>query len=103
MACPNENNKIAKRDEKIEKYDRLYFELRERWEDYMVKVVPTIIGCLGVGMQELKESIRQIFEFDNNDKELEWFFWEMRKTVLWESKFLIRKTLSGLLTWGVSV
>ena len=71
MACPNENNKIAKRDEKIEKYDRLYFELRERWEDYMVKVVPTIIGCLGVGMQELKESIRQIFEFDNNDKELE--------------------------------
>ena len=36
----------------------------------MVKVVPTIIGYLGVGMQELKESIRQIFEFDNNDKEL---------------------------------
>ena len=30
MACPNENNKIAKRDEKIEKYDRLCFELRER-------------------------------------------------------------------------
>ena len=40
----------------------------------MVKVVPTIIGCLGVGMQELKESIRQIFEFDNNVKELEWIF-----------------------------
>ena len=103
MACSNENNKIAKQDEKIEKYDRSCFELRERWEDYMVKVVPTIIGCLGVGMQELKESIRQIFEFDNNDKELEWIFWEMQKTVLWESKFLIRKILSGLLTWGVSV
>ena len=29
MGCPNENNKIAKRDEKIPKYSRLYFELRE--------------------------------------------------------------------------
>ena len=26
MACPNENNKIDKRDEKIGKYNRLYFE-----------------------------------------------------------------------------
>ena len=30
MGCSNENNKIAKQDEKIEKYDRLCFELRER-------------------------------------------------------------------------
>ena len=37
-----------------------------------VKVIPTIIRCLGGGMKELKESIRQIFEYDNNDKELEW-------------------------------
>ena len=26
MACPNENNKIDKRDEKIGKYNRLYSE-----------------------------------------------------------------------------
>ena len=58
MACPNENNKIAKRDEKIGKYNGLCFELRERREGYTVKVVPTIIGCLGGGMRELKESIR---------------------------------------------
>ena len=32
MACPNEYNKIAKRDEKIAKYNRLCFELRERRE-----------------------------------------------------------------------
>ena len=49
-------------------------------------------------MKELKESIRQIFEYDSNDKELEWIAREMQKTVLWESEYLIRKVLSGLLT-----
>ena len=63
-----------------------------------MKVIPTIIGCLGVGIKELKEDIRQIFEYDNNDKELERIAREIRKTVLWESESLIRKVLSGLLT-----
>ena len=103
MACPNENNKITKRDEKIGKYNRLCFELREWREGYTVKVVPTIIGCLGGGMKELKESIREIFEYKNNDKKLEWISREMQKTALWESESLIRRVLSGLLTWGVSI
>ena len=98
MACPNENNKIAKQVEKIGKYNRLCFELRKRREGYTVEVVPTIIGCLGGGMKELKESIRQIFEYENNDEEPEWISREMQKTVLWESESLIRKVLSGLLT-----
>ena len=98
MAYPNENNKIAKRDEKIGKHNRLCFELRERREGYTVKVVPTIIGCLGGGMKELKESIRQIFKYENNDKELEWISREMQKTVLWESKSLMREVVPGLLT-----
>ena len=63
-----------------------------------MKVIPTIIGCLGVGIKELKEDIRQIFEYDNNDKELERIAREIRKNVLWESESLIRKVLSGLLT-----
>ena len=96
MTCPNENKKIAKRDEKIGKYNRLCFELQEQ-QGYTVKGAPTIIGCLGGGMKELRESIRQIFEYENNDKELEWISREMRKTVLWESESLIRKVLSGLL------
>ena len=56
-----------------------------------MKVIPTNIGCLGVGIKELKEDIRQIFEYDNNDKELERIAREIRKTVLWESESLIRK------------
>ena len=63
-----------------------------------MKVVPTIIGCLGGGIRELKESIREIFEYENNDKELEWISREMQKTVSWESESLIRKVLSGQLT-----
>ena len=49
-------------------------------------------------MKELKENMRQIFEYDSNDKKLEWIAREMQKTVLWESESLIRKVLSGLLT-----
>ena len=53
--------------------------------------------------RELKESIREILEYENNDKELEWISREMQKTVLWKSESLIRKVLSGLLTRGVSI
>ena len=51
-----------------------------------MKVVPTITGCLGRGMKGLKESIREIFECKNNDKELEWISREMQKTVLSNSE-----------------
>ena len=71
MACSTECNEIAKRDEKIAKYNRLCFELRERREGYTVNVIPTIIGCLKGRMKELKKNIRQIFEYDSTDKELE--------------------------------
>ena len=60
MTCPRENNKIEKRDKKTGKCNRLCFELWEWRECYTVKVVPTIIGCIGGGMKELKESIRKI-------------------------------------------
>ena len=86
---------MAKRDEKIGKYNRLWFELRERREGYTAKVILTIIEYIGGGMKEVKQSIRQIFEYDINDKELEWVSKEMQKTVLWESQPQIRKLLSG--------
>ena len=71
MVCPNEYNKVTKRDEQIRKSRRLCLELRERQEGCMVKLIPTTIGFRGGIMKELKDSIRQIFEYDNNDKELE--------------------------------
>ena len=93
MACPNESNKIVKRDEKIRKYQQLCFELRERRKGYRVKVIPLVIGCLGGGMKKLKNDIRELF---NNDKDLDRISREMQKTVLWESETIMRKILSGL-------
>ena len=60
MACSNEYNKVAKRDEKIGKYHRLCFEFSEGRNYCTAKESPTIIGYLGGGIKELKEIIRQI-------------------------------------------
>lgn len=64
----------------------------------MVKVIPTIIVCLEGGLKELKESIQRIFKYVNNDKELEQISQEIQKSEPWESKSLIRKVLSGMMT-----
>ena len=94
MACPNESNKDEKRGEKIRKYQQLCFELRERREDFTVKVVPSVIGCLGGGLKRLKEDIKELF---TDDKELECTCREMQKSVVWESETIMRKILSGLI------
>ena len=60
-------------------------------------MIPTIIGCLGGGMKELRTNIKRILKNYCDDNELD-IANEMQKTVLWESESIIRKTLSGLLT-----
>ena len=97
MACPNESNKEAKREEKMRKYQQLRFELRERRQGYTVIVIPAVTGCLGGGIKELKANIKRIFD-DHNDKELGLIAREMQKTVLRESESQIRMILFGLLT-----
>ena len=92
MACPNVINKIAKRDGKIGEYHWLCIKLPEGLNDYTVKVIPAITGCLWGGIKKLKESIRQMFQCDNDDKELESISREMQKTVLWESESLVKKS-----------
>ena len=54
MACPSENNRLNKRQEKIKKYQQLCFELRERKVSYKVQFIPAIIGCLGGGVGQLE-------------------------------------------------
>ena len=49
-----------------------------------------VIGCLGGGMDGVKELFK-------NEKDLQWICREMQKTVLWESETIMRKILSGLL------
>ena len=98
MACPMESSRTRKRDDKVTKYQQLCFEVGERREGYTVEVIPTIIGCLGGGMKELRTNIKRILKKYCDDNELDIIANEMQKTVLWESESIIRKTLSGLLT-----
>ena len=68
MACPNEVNKEEKRTENIWKYQQLYYEIRERREGYIVKMIPSVIGCLGGGMKQLKSDLKELLD---NEKELD--------------------------------
>ena len=96
MACPNEVNRQAKREDKIKKYEQLCFELRERREGYTVKVISIVTGYLGGVMKELKTDMQKIFEYEN-ETELYTTMRGMQKTVLWESESMIRKVSSGQL------
>ena len=49
----------------MRKYQQLCFELRERREGYTVIMIPTVIGCLGGGIKELKANIKRIFDYHN--------------------------------------
>ena len=75
VACSNESNKRAKRDERIRNI--IDYALNYENDEKTMKVIHAITECLGGGMKKLKESMRQIFEYDNNDKKPEWISREM--------------------------
>ena len=60
MACPQQRNIETKRIEKLTKFRQLAFETRERHPDYVVTVVPLIIGALGGGMRQVASSFSKI-------------------------------------------
>ena len=94
MACPQQRNIKTKRIEKLTKYRQLAFETRERRPDYVVTVVPLIIGALGGGMRQVAKDVGMIFE--NNDVAKKTIC-EMQKTVLMNSETSTTKVLSGLI------
>ena len=78
--------------------DKLPLRITRKSRSLNGEIIPTIIVCLEGGLKELKESIQRIFKYDNNDKELEQISQEIQKSEPWESKSLIRKVLSGMMT-----
>ena len=66
MTCPNEMNKEEKRTEKIRKYQQLCYEIREGREGYIVKMILSVIGCLGGGMKQLKSDLKELFDNEKN-------------------------------------
>jgi hypothetical protein len=95
MACPSESRIQEKLREKLQKYQQLAFEIRERRPGYKVEVLPVVVGCMGGGALRLKEQVKRIV---SNEKVVESVWREMVKTLLSESESIIRKVLSNLIT-----
>ena len=93
MAYPAEGNKIEKGNEKVQKYQQLCFQLRERRQGYKVKVIPAITGRCGRGLRELKRDLRELLDQKTNERITK----GMQKTVLWESETITRKIMTGLI------
>ena len=58
-----------------------------------MKVAPIVIRCLGGGIKQLEEDIRDFL----NEKERFAIVGKMQRNVLWESKFIVRRVMSGLI------
>ena len=97
MACPQQADLAAKRNEKMTKYRQLAFELRERRPGFDITIIPVVIGALGGGMKEVLRDVERIF---SERLEGEWLaeraVAEMQKTVLMDSESMVRKVLSEL-------
>lgn len=91
MACPQEQNIEAKHREKLNKYQQLAFETREKRLGFHVEIIPLVIGCLGGGIKKLQQQIKKLIP---HEKDARWVVRTMQKTVLMESETLLRKVLS---------
>ena len=97
IACPQQANIAAKRNEKVTKYRQLAFELRERRPGYDIAIIPVVISALGGGMKEVLRDVERVFSERLERKKLaEKAVAEMQKTVLMDSESMVRKVLSGL-------
>ena len=94
MACPMESNIERKIVEKLTKYRQLAYEIRERRKEYLVEIVPLVIGCCGGGFGKVVNGMNKTIEEENISIRTAR---EMQKTVVMESETIIRKVLSGLI------
>ena len=78
MACPQQNNIGAKRDEKMMKFRQITFETIERRPGYEVYVVPVVEAALGGGIKALRFDLKKIFE---NNELLDEIISMMQRTV----------------------
>ena len=60
MSCLQEQNIEEMNRTKLQKYQQLAFETREKRRRYRVEVVPVIIGCLGGGGEGATRAVRKI-------------------------------------------
>ena len=71
----------------------LAFGIREWRVRFMVKIVPSVVRCLGWGMEKLEEQIKKLVKEKSRQQ---WVVREMQKTVLMESETILSKIISGV-------
>ena len=55
MACFSDQNINEKIKKKLQKYQQLANKIRERRPGYDVEIIPVVIGCIGRGVNRLRE------------------------------------------------
>ena len=97
MACQQQANIAAKRNEKVTKYRQLAFELREKRPGYNIMIVPIVIGALGGGIKDVLHDVEIVFsEHSERERLAKITVAEMQKTILMDGESMIRKVPSGL-------
>ena len=87
-------NVDAKHAEKLQKYQQLAFEIRERRSGYNVMIIPNVIDCSGGGMRQVTNQMGRLI---SDEKKTRAISNEMVKTILFESESITRKELYGLI------
>ena len=83
VACLQQPNIAAKRNEKVTKYRQLAFELKERRPGYNITIVPVVIGALGGGIKEVLRDVERVFsEHSERERLAKITVAEMQKTIL---------------------
>ena len=93
MSCPQKQNIEEATRTKLQKYQQLAFETREKRRRYRVEVVPVIIGCLGGGVEDATRAVRKIIGDEDSVIRI---ITTMQRTVLSEGETIIRKVLGGV-------
>ena len=91
MACPQEVNIEMKIKEKMDKYQQLAFETREKRMRYKVKIIALVVGCLDGGIGRL---LKNVFRVIGDQVKTERTVKEMQKIVLMESETIVEKDSS---------
>ena len=93
MSSPQEQNIEEATRTKLQKYQQLTFETREKRRRYRVEVVPVIIGCVGGGVDDATRVVRKIIGDEDSVIRI---ISTMQRMKLFEGETIIRNVLGGV-------
>ena len=88
MPCYSDQNINEKVTEKLQKYQKLDFEIKEKRQGFHVEIISVVTACMG-GANKLREQIAKVLV--PNGKKMTSTWREMLKTALAENENIIRK------------